>query len=33
MRLVSFYSEIISRIPLVQNFNIGNFFANEFKHP
>jgi hypothetical protein len=34
MRLVSFYiQEIISRIPLVQNFNIGNFFANELKHP
>jgi hypothetical protein len=25
--------EIISRIPLVQNFNIGNFFVNELKHP
>jgi hypothetical protein len=25
--------EIISRIPLVQNFNIGKFFANELKHP
>jgi hypothetical protein len=25
--------EIISRIPLVQNFNIGNFFTNEIKHP
>jgi hypothetical protein len=23
----------MSRIPLVQNFNIGNFFANELKHP
>jgi hypothetical protein len=33
MRLVSFHSGIISRIPLVQNFNIGNFFANELKYP
>jgi hypothetical protein len=35
MRLFSFYSEnqkIISRIPLVQNFIIGNFFAYELKH-
>jgi hypothetical protein len=32
MRLVHSIQEIISRIPLVQNFNIGNFFANERKH-
>jgi hypothetical protein len=31
MRLFSFYSGNI-RIPLVQNFNIGKFFANELKH-
>jgi hypothetical protein len=32
---VCFHSirEIISRISLVQNFNIGKFFANELKHP
>jgi hypothetical protein len=33
MRLVSFYSGNNQRcIPLVQNFNIGYFFA-ELKHP
>jgi hypothetical protein len=31
MRLVSFYSGN-NHIP-VQNFNIGNFFASELKHP
>jgi hypothetical protein len=33
MRLVSFYSGNNQIIPLVQNFNIGHFFANELKHP
>jgi hypothetical protein len=33
MRLFYSIQEIISRISLMQNFNIGKFFANELKHP